>query len=145
MLKTRDKWRGREALHHARRLPGIWDDQRSARGDWSAFRRRQVFRLDYKASAQLLIGITGGIGCYGLLGRAALLSSGRGTHLPENRYSRYDNANVVLHGVLPVLPSRDGPPSRPGKRARIGASQWIQPPQRRLVSVAARPQATRFH
>src|SRR5829696_2512826 len=115
MLKTGDKWRGREAFHHARRLPGIWDDQRSARGDCSAFRRRQVFRLDYKASAQLLIGITGGIGCYGLLGRAALLSSGGGTNLPENRYSRYDNANVVLHGVLPVLPSHDGPPSRAGK------------------------------
>src|SRR5437773_10362307 len=114
MLKTCDKWRGREALHHARRLPGIWDDQRSARGDRSAFRRRQVLRLDYKASAQLLIGITGGIGCYGLLGRAALLSSGRGTNLPEN-YSRCDDANVVLHGVLPVVPSHDGPPSRPVK------------------------------
>src|SRR5262249_30757775 len=75
MLEPRDKCRGCEALHHPWRLSCVRYDQRSACRDWIAFWGSQIFRLDEKASAQLLIGIAGGIS-YGLLCRAALLSSG---------------------------------------------------------------------
>jgi len=40
MLQARNEWRDCEALHHARGLSGVWDDQRSACGDRIAFRRR---------------------------------------------------------------------------------------------------------
>jgi len=84
-------------------LSCIWYEQRSACRDWIGFRRRQVFRLDKKPSAQLLIGIAGGISSYGLRGGAALLSIGRGTNHPNSHHSRGHYANIASHEVLPVL------------------------------------------
>jgi hypothetical protein len=110
MLQARDKWRGREALHHAWRLSCIWYDQRSACRDFPAFGRRQIFRLDEKASAQLLIGIAGGICSYGSRGGAALLSSGRRTNRPKSHYGSCHYANIAPHGVLPGLRSHEIPP-----------------------------------
>src|SRR5262249_44583557 len=86
----RDKRRGCEALHHPWRLSCVWYEQRSTCCDWIAFWRRQVFRLNDKASAQLLIGIACGIGGYGLLGGAALLGSGHRTNHAKSQCSRCD-------------------------------------------------------
>src|SRR5262249_54042476 len=61
-----------------------------------------ISRLDQKASAQLLIGIAGGIG---LLGRAALLGSGRGITQPKSECSRCDCTNNGSHEVPPFVPS----------------------------------------
>src|SRR5262245_50670510 len=108
--KPRDKWRDREALHHPWRLSCIWYEQRSACRDWIGFRRRQIFRLNENASAQLLIGIAGGIGGYGLLSGAALLGSGHGTNHPKSQCSRCDCADNAWHEILPVSPSHELPP-----------------------------------
>ena len=106
MLQPRDKRRCGEALHHARHLSCIRYEKRSACRHWVAFRRRQAFRFNEKASAQLLIGIAGKICSYGLLGRATLLSNGGKANRPRSRYSNGNHANIVSHQVLPVFFSR---------------------------------------
>ena len=66
-------------------------------------------RLNDKASAQLLIGIAGGIGGYGLLGGATLLGSYRTNH-PKSQCSRCNCTKNASHEVLPVSPSHESPP-----------------------------------
>src|SRR5262245_48922162 len=117
VLQARDKWRSCKALHHPRRLSRIWYEQRSACGDWITFRRQQIFRLNEKASAQLLIGIASGIGRYALLGRTALLGSGHGTNHPKSQCSRCDCADNASHEILPVSTFSRTPSRRGGGRA----------------------------
>src|SRR5215475_7010973 len=117
MLQPRDKWRDREALHHPWRLSCIWYEQRSACRDWVGFRRRQIFRLNENASAQLLIGIAGGIGGYGLLSGAALLGSGHGTNHPKSQCSRCDCADNASHEKPPCITFSRTPSRRGGGRA----------------------------
>src|ERR1700730_3684323 len=107
ILQPRDKWRDCEALHHPWRLSCVWYEQRSACRDWIGFRRRQVFRFNKKASAQLLIGIPGGIWSYGSLSGAALLGSGHGTNHRKSQCSRCDSADNGSHEILPVSPSHE--------------------------------------
>ena len=80
---------------------GMSRDRLAATG--SVFGGGKFFRLDKKPSAQLLIGIAGGISSYGLRGGAALLSIGRGTNHPNSHHSRGHYANIASHEVLPVL------------------------------------------
>src|ERR1700758_557715 len=112
MLEANDKWCCGKALHHARRLPRIWDHQGSAGRDWTTFWRRQVFRLYEKASTQLLVGIASGIRAYRFRG-TAVLSRGHGSKSPRSLYGNCDYANVVSHGILLSLPRV---PSRAARR-----------------------------
>src|SRR5215471_12955663 len=112
---SRPERRGGEALHHARHLSCIRYEQRPACCDWIAFWRWQVFRFNEKASAQLLIGIAGGSGSYGLLSGAALLGRGHGTNHPKSQCSHCDCVDNVSHEILPVSPSHELPPT--GRRA----------------------------
>src|SRR5438552_188420 len=98
MLEAYDKRRSGEALHHPRRLSCIWDKERSTCRDRIAFGRRQFFRLEKKAFAQLLIRIAGGIWS-GLLSGATLLSDGHGTNRPGSCHSECDYGNAVPHDV----------------------------------------------
>src|SRR5262245_42094914 len=116
VLQPRDKRRGCEALDHPWRLSCVWYEQRSTCRNWIAFWRRQLFRLNDKASAQLLIGIAGGIGGYGLLGGAALLGSNHRTNHPKSQCSRCDCTKNASHVVLPVSPSRESPPDSDGSK-----------------------------
>src|ERR1700730_18126278 len=113
MLQPRHKRLGCEALHHPWRLSCVWYEQRPTCRDWIAFWRRQVFRLDEKASAQLLIGIAGGIGSYGLLRGAPLLGNG---HRTKSQCSRCDCTKNASHEVLPASPSHESPPDSDGSK-----------------------------
>src|SRR6202048_5347796 len=59
MLEPYDKCRGREALHDPRRLSCIWNEQRSAFPDGSAFWRRPVFRPHKKGARPPFVGVCG--------------------------------------------------------------------------------------
>jgi len=97
-------------------LSCVWYEQRSTCRDWIAFWRRQVFRLNDKASAQLLIGTAAGIGEYGLLGGATLLGSSHRTNHPKSQCSRCDCTKNASHEVLPVSPSHENPPDSDGSK-----------------------------
>jgi hypothetical protein len=125
---TSRKRRGCEALHHPWHLSCVWYEQRSTCRDWIAFWRRQVFCLNDKSSAQLLIGIAGGIRRYGWLRGAALLGSGHGINQPKRQCRRCDCANNGSHEVAPFISF-----SRGRRISNWGGSvrRWQRPEQSR--------------